>query len=138
MPQLERSLSDGYRARGSDIEQKVGSVQRFTPEAGRQLGLVQHDSDTFCQGPDLALSYTILLGCSSHCVLASNTLSLHVHIPFIANELATLVVMQTDDLLACLLLHKRLVGLERSQGLALLSKQHNDTPTRVIIDEVTQ
>jgi hypothetical protein len=122
MPELKQSLSDRYRVRGSDIEKKVGSLQRFTPEAGRQLGLIQHVSDTFCRGAILALSHAVLLGCSSHCVLSLDPLSLHESVPLITNELATLVVMQTDDLLACLLLHKLFVSLERSQGLALLAK----------------
>jgi hypothetical protein len=93
MPELKRSLSDRYRARGGDIEQQISSLQRFSPEASRQLGLIQHGSDTFCQGAILALSYTVLLGCGMHSVLALDALRLHVHIPLIANELATLVVM---------------------------------------------
>jgi hypothetical protein len=68
-------------------------------------------------------------------VLSLDPFRLHGSVPLIANELATLVVMQTDDLLACLLLHKRFVCLECSQGLALLAKQHNDTLTQVIVDE---
>jgi hypothetical protein len=112
MPELKRSLSDRYRARGRDIEQQISSLQRFTLQASRQLGFIQHGSDTFCQGAILALSYTVLLWRGTHSVLTLDALCLHVHIPLISNELATLVVMQTGDLLACLLLHRHFVGLE--------------------------
>jgi hypothetical protein len=107
MPEFTQSLSDRYGARGRDIEQQSSSLA--SPQK------LACSWASFSMAVIHSAMVRFLRSATPFCWDVARTvcLCLHVYIPLIPNKLATLVVMQTGELLACLLLHRHLVGLER-------------------------
>ena len=105
------------------------------PESAWQLGLVQHGNDALHECAIGTLSNSVLMRLIAHSVLPCNPMLFKVLAKRSTHVLSALVIAQSTDFLACLILSKGLELFEGRESLAFGLQQYNRAESGCIVDE---